>query len=369
MQRKRHVIAYYITSHGFGHAVRSLEVLRRLAELDPDIQLFLISEIPYTLVEQNLRLRPPMRRQRLDVGLFQYDGIRFDLEKSLEMLTRLKKDAHTLVAGEMDFIAKEGVELVVSDIAALPFEAAGACGVPAIGIGNFTWDWIYRAYADSDPEWEQVIAWLRSGYGKCPLFLRLPMHGDCSVFPRIIDVPLVARKAARPRGETRSMLGLGEHEKVVLVSFAGLLLDARAFERLEKIGDVTFIYKSPLEFPLRGARKIDGVDVSYPDAVAVSDAVITKPGYGIVSECLANGTPMVYTERGRFPEYDVLVEAIKAELTSVYIDSKDFLEGNWEPAIRRILSLPRRVSNVRMDGADVCAKKILEIVYRGGLGQ
>ncbi len=363
MQRKGAVVAYYITPHGFGHAVRSLEVLRRLAELDPDIKPVIVSDIPRTLVEQNLRRRPAMRRLRLDVGLFQHDGIRFDLAKTLEMLTRLKKDAREIVTGEMKFLAGEQVRLVVSDIAALPFEAAHACGIPAIGIGNFTWDWIYRAYAASDPAWEEIIDWIRRGYGKCPLFLQLPMHGDCSVFSRIIDVPLVARKAERPRSEVRSMLGLSLLEKVVLVSFTGLILDERAFGRLEALENITFIYKSPLEFPLSGARKIDGVDISYADAVAAADAVITKPGYGIVSDCLANGTPIIYTERGLFPEYDVLVETIKSELAAAYLDSTDFREGNWGPAIRQVLTLARKTPDIRADGADVCAKKILELVY------
>ena len=38
-----------------------------------------------------------------------------------------------------------------------------------------------------------------------------------------------------------------------------------------------------------------------------SDVVVTKPGYGIISECLANDTALLYTDRGHFIEYDVLV--------------------------------------------------------------
>ena len=31
---------------------------------------------------------------------------------------------------------------------------------------------------------------------------------------------------------------------------------------------------------------------------------MTKPGYGIISECVANGTAILYTSRGRFAEYE-----------------------------------------------------------------
>ena len=43
-----------------------------------------------------------------------------------------------------------------------------------------------------------------------------------------------------------------------------------------------------------------------------ADVVVTKPGYGIIAECLANDTAIVYTSRGEFAEYDVLVDGAEA---------------------------------------------------------
>ncbi len=48
--------------------------------------------------------------------------------------------------------------------------------------------------------------------------------------------------------------------------------------------------------------------VRYEDLVGASEAVVTKPGYGIISEAIANDAALLYTSRGHFPEYDVLVE-------------------------------------------------------------
>ena len=41
----------------------------------------------------------------------------------------------------------------------------------------------------------------------------------------------------------------------------------------------------------------------YEDLVAAVDVVVTKPGYGIIAECVANDTAIVYTSRGHFVEY------------------------------------------------------------------
>ena len=46
----------------------------------------------------------------------------------------------------------------------------------------------------------------------------------------------------------------------------------------------------------------------YEDLVRAADVVVTKPGYGIISEAIANDTALLYTSRGRFVEYDVLVK-------------------------------------------------------------
>ncbi|MDR3569939.1 MAG: hypothetical protein P4L43_18105 [Syntrophobacteraceae bacterium] len=361
MKKEKSAIAYYITPHGFGHAVRSLEVLRVLADLAPGIEPIIVSDIPDALVEQNLGSLPRIRRLRLDVGLYQHDSIRFDLEKSLDLLSRLNAESEQIIAREVEFIRREGIKVVISDIAWLPFEAAYRCGIPSIGIGNFTWDWIYDVYAAKDPRWAPIISTIRRGYQKCSLFLRLPMHGDCSACPRVEDVPLVARKAKKSRSLVRSILGLTSTDKVILVSFVSLDLKESAVGNLENMDGIVLLYKSPMKFDVAGAICLDGAPVSFADVVGASDAVLTKPGYGIVSDCLAQGTPIIYTERGQLSEYDVLVETINRELTSVFIDSKNFRAGNWAPSIAQILAMERRAPDLRIDGADVCAARIVSI--------
>lgn len=360
MHKDRPAIAYYITPHGYGHAVRSLEILRRLSDLRPDIEPTIITDLPDALLEHGLGKPPKLRRLRLEFGLYQNDSIQFDLEKSLELLSRLNEESETIIEREVSFLKREGIQVVVSDIGWLPFEAAARCGLPSIGISNFTWDWIYGPYGEKDPRWDPVISGCRRGYGKCSLFLRLPMHGDCSACPNIEDVPLVARKAGKSRSQVRSILGVRDDDRVVLVSFVTLQLPQSAIRNLKTIQGTVFLYKGPMEFDIPGALKLDEAPISFPDAVGAADAVLTKPGYGIVSECLAQGTPIIYTERGDMVEYDVLVDTIERELASVFIDSQNFNAGNWEPSIRKALSLPRRVPERRVDGADVCAQRILD---------
>ena len=362
---KMHVgktIAYYVTPHGFGHAVRALEVIRHLLLGDPTLRIILVSDFPEYLVEEGAGVPLPFRRRRLDLGLVQKDSLRFDLDASLDALVSLEAESRRLIREEMEFFRDEEVDAIVADVAFLPFAAAFEFGIPSVGIGNFTWDWIYEPYAAADPRWRSTIRWIRQCYGKCGLFIELPMHGDVSVCPRVETAPLIARKAVRDRETVRRTLGCGPETRAYMVYFGALELDPGARERIETLGKGVFFYKRPLSLDIANGRSLDGFDLSFVEAVSAMDAVITKPGYGIVSDCLVHGVPMIYTDRGVFPEVEILVDAMERHLPTVHLSSEEFLSGRWEAALEQIATLSRPEGGVRSDGAAVCARRIVQMV-------
>ena len=355
-------IAWYITPHGFGHAVRSLEVIRCILLQSPEAEIVLVSDIPEFLVEQNVGRKLPFRRKRIDVGMMQRDSLRIDYGASLGAVERLLEEKDRIVEEEARFLRREGIGMVVSDISFLAFDAAFACGMPSVGMSNFTWDWIYRYYAKMDARWSAAADSVVASYARCGLFLRLPMHGDCSACPVVEDVPLVARRARRSREETRRILGIPDDGKAVLIAFAALDLGEGALRHIERIEGVCFLYKKPLTFELAGGCRLDDCDLSYTDVVAGVDAVVTKPGYGILADCMSYGIPVVYSDRGEFPEYDILVETMERELATVFLPSAELYAGQWEAALARLETIPRRMPSMRVDGGEVCARIILSRV-------
>jgi len=65
-----------------------------------------------------------------------------------------------------------------------------------------------------------------------------------------------------------------------------------------------------------------------------------------------------------FPEYEILVRALTARLTTVYIPSGELYAGRWQEAIENLERLPRRSSSLPANGAEVCARAIMDMLSR-----
>src|SRR5205823_3446825 len=105
----------------------------------------------------------------------------------------------------------------------------------------------------------------------------------------------------------------------------------------------------------------------YEDLVGAVDAVFTKPGYGIISECIANDTAMVYTSRGRFAEYEVLVREMPRYLRCAFIEHDALLAGRWKAALDAAVGAAPPPQHPSTDGAEVVAGMMAAALRADGL--
>jgi hypothetical protein len=349
-----HLVAY-ITGHGFGHSTRTAAVIAALAARVPGLCVTIVSTAPEALFRLNLDLPFAYRRQALDVGVIQHDSIRLDARATLEAVAHQMAAQSALMAAEAAVLRRDRADLVLADIPPAAFPIARAAGLPAVGLSNFSWDWIYATYVHEFPEFAFLLPAIRDAYGQADLFLRLPFHGPCDAFPMIRDIPMVARRARRPRAEVRHPLGLDESRRVVLLSFGGFELAGVDWQAVEALTDFQFVATQPLSRPLRNVRMLDLDGCRYEDVIGQADAVITKPGYGIVSDCLANRVPLLYTSRGTFPEYAPLVDGLTRWGVARFITNDELLAGCWREPLIALLDLPPTWADISADGANEAA--------------
>ncbi|MEW6220733.1 MAG: hypothetical protein AB1634_14545 [Thermodesulfobacteriota bacterium] len=359
------VIASYITPHGFGHAVRACAVLRAIHRLAPQVQLTVVTDLDRSFLENYLPGIPFRLRQRvLDVGLVQRDSVRFDLAASLDRLRRLRAEAGALVAAERAFLQAAGVRLVVADVPFLAVQAAAAAGIPAVAVSNFSWDWIYQDYAAADPDWAEIVAWVTDCYRPCNLVLQLPMGQVSAAFRHRLPVPLVASTNRLSGAAVRARLGLAADDKVCLIAFGRLDLPAEAIARLAQLGDWRFLFRRPVALSLPNGVEARDWDLSFPDLVAAASVVISKPGYGVVSDCLAQAKPLVWCQRGPFAEVPYLLAAVRTHLPEAELATAALYAGDWGPALAAALAQPPGPPVERLDGAEVCARLLVDCLHR-----
>jgi len=348
-------IVFYISGHGFGHASRSIELLTELAARRPDARLIVRTTVPSWLFRASAPAHVEVRPVETDTGVAQIDSLNVDEHETARRAAGFYRTFDRRVAEEAAFLAAEHAAIVLGDIPPLAFAAAARAGVPSVAIGNFTWDWIYRGYdafAASGNDAAGVIDVVRDAYATVTRALRLPLHGGFEAMAAVTsDIPFIARRSTRDAAETRERLGIPGDRPFVLACFSGADVDLPYGHRAD-VEHLTVLA------PEREAP----VGLKYPDLVAAAGVVVSKPGYGIVSECIANGTPLLYTSRGRFPEYDVFVAGMPRVLRCRYVDRSDLLAGRWGDAVRALLAQPPAPETAHVDGARVAAEEIVGLI-------
>lgn len=351
-------IAYYISAHGYGHGARSSDVLRALHKVAPEQPVIVTTNLPRDFL--NSRLKDcdniTFRCGAFDVGLVQKDSIQADLFQTLENLEGLYNREEELIIGEQNFFRENNIGLVVADIPAIPLAAAQRSNLRNIAIGNFSWDWIYEAYAKTDFHWEFFVKKFRDVYEQTDLLLRLPFAPPMEQFPNRKDIPLLAS----PGTPCREKIQAPENKPWILLSFTSLNLSFQGLENIRKLsGQYEFFCVEPLEYPGSCIHSVSRDSVSFADILASCDIVISKPGFGLVSECIANKKPLIYSDRSDFAEYPYLVEGIEKYLKNVHIPSADLYAGNFFQCLEKIKTAPKPPETIETGGAEVIAEELL----------
>ena len=345
------LIVVYVSGHGFGHAARDIELIGELRAQRPDARVIVRTSVPRWLFAPVADAAVQVQLLETDTGVVQIDSLTLDEEDTARQAARFYASFDHRVAIEAALIRGVGAALVVGDIPPLACAAAAAAGVPSLAIGNFTWDWIYSVYPAFDRLAPEVIPAIRRAYATATRALRLPLNGGFEPMAAVTrDIPFIARRSTRDPADTRRRLGLTGDRPIVLPSFGGYGADL-PLEALRRSPRFTLI--EPVQKPPAG--------LVYQDLVAAADVVVSKPGYGIVSECVANGTALLYTSRGRFIEYDLFVAAMPRLLRCRYLPQQDLLAGRWADAIDALVAQPAAPERAAVDGAAVAAREIFRL--------
>lgn len=346
-------IVFYISGHGFGHASRAIAVANAIVERRPETRIIIRSAVAPWLVARTAKAGIELSSIQVDTGVVQIDSLNLDAASSIELAERFMSAIDERVETELGFLDANDAVMTVSDLPALGIASGVAAGLPAIALGNFTWDWIYEHYAGG----AAVARQIGQIYSQATMTLRLPMWGGFATMPRIVDLPFVARRSQRDAGDVRTALNIPRDRRVVLTSFGGYGVDGLDVDALRSLSGYHVLLPGMID-----EDAMYGNGYRYEDLVRAVDVVVSKPGYGIISECLANDTALLYTSRGDFREYPVLVEAMPKFLRCGFIDHEDLFAGRWQAHLDAVLAQPEPPARPEVNGAEVAADILLNVL-------
>jgi UDP-N-acetylglucosamine:LPS N-acetylglucosamine transferase len=152
---------------------------------------------------------------------------------------------------------------------------------------------------------------------------------------------------------------------VVLLSFGGFSARGLDLPALGQWSEYVFVITPPIApaaaLP-ENVRALNEMSADYVSLLAACDVVVTKPGYGVVADCLANRVAVLFTDRGPFREYDVLAAALPRLGRARYVPQLELLAGHLGPHLDALLRSTTPWTDQRLDGAARVAERVLQSV-------
>lgn len=354
-------IAYYLSGHGFGHISRSSQVVFKLLE-DADVKNVYLMTTRGSFLK-SIPSKLTIRNVQTDPGIVQHDSISLDVMGTLKEIEKIESQKTELLQQELKFVQEKKIDRIVSDSSSFPFVIGKKSNIPSIFVGNFTWDFIYANYQKVDPYFKDYTEKLKEEYSYCDLGLILPFHCPVTSIPKIYKTGLLGRKPTRNRDELRVELNFRDEYKYLLFSFGAYgILDSKF--NIQKLNPNYKIVVSGYD-GLWFSEVLRMDSVYYPDLLCACDAVITKPGYGILSEAYFAQTPILYTDRGDFAEYPYLKEALDTYFYSCFVKNDQVYELDFDEAVQSIQE--RGVKERIEDGLETLVSKIKKAAPPAGL--
>ncbi|WP_200831728.1 glycosyltransferase, partial [Trichococcus shcherbakoviae] len=311
-------LAFYVSSHGFGHMTRCLAIMEELLETTEHLIYLASGTYQNSFARVYLARfgdRVTYRDIRTEVGLVNKDNsLQVDIPRLEQELTDFMASWDTAVAAEVAILRDLPVVYVISDISAIGIQVGEQLGVRNIGIANFTWCEQYEFLGLS----ETIIARFREVYAKLGLLIEY-------------DLMLPSPKLPVPRKQIGFICRRFNPDRIAAIKAqygSSIFITCGKSADLNNIQidnyDGTIFTTSGIN--ITSTATVVQLPVETFDThnyLAASDIVIAKAGWGTISEALLSKRNLVLIEREGVLEDTKNIEELKRRGVAVSIKESD----------------------------------------------
>ena len=296
---KGKTIAFFISDHGFGHDLRNIPIIRYILEATKDIRIIIKTGKNQGQFIRDLvgdfNGRVTYFFEAMDMGLvLKENSLDVDSEKLEEKVQDYISSFEEKVSKENEFLHYNNVNLIVSDIVPWIFKCANELSIPSILISNFTWVEIYKEYLSNEICDKYIDCYKLADKA---LFYELYMEEMKDYIKNYEKVSLCSRdfdleKADKiKRSFKRPIVYISVGRSVALkdeVDVSSLNYD--------------FIVTDGIRLSSDNVHYLDKETPNAQDYLIASDFIITKAGFGTISEALLGKKKIAVLSRDNVAE-------------------------------------------------------------------
>lgn len=329
-----------ISSHGYGHAAQTCLIVNALRQYREGLAFTIETAVPHAFLAARINGPFQYRQQVADPGLVMASSLRVLARESLDAYVAWFANREENINSLTARLHQKGIALALTNIAFDVPLAAQRVGIPSVGFCSLNWADVFGHYCGVSSEAHAIHAQLRSAYSELNCFLRLTPAMPMSWLSNSVSTPPVSRIGMDRRERLLNAFGMsGQDVKIILAGFGGIDTPLPLARWPAAPGLVWLIAtRGPLE--RTDMRTLDDVPISFIDAVASCDLIITKAGYGTFTEAGFAKKPVVYVKRGDWPEEPYLVDWLTKYVPARQISSVAFDEGKFLDEVKAICDLP-----------------------------
>jgi len=327
-------IACFISSHGFGHATRTVAIIETLEKRFPDLHTHIFTKVPEDLFSETLNSYT-YHAFLTDIGLEQKSALQIDLQKTQVSLNKFLPFSQKLIRQLAELCSK--CSFVLCDIAPLGIDIADELNIPSILVENFTWDWIYAPYN----ELRHHSQWLQWKFNQATF--RIQTEPLCQEKTNNLTCGPIFRRCREEEKVVKQKLMSGSR-RVVMITTGGIHQELPVWRKMYAMPDYFFVISGQKKEDKKGDNilLLDNHSTLYhPDLIRCADLVICKAGYSTIAECFQAGTRVLAIGRDDFPESEILLNFLKSNLPGASLSQNAFFNGSWLQTIDKILKQPR----------------------------
>lgn len=312
-------IVFYISDHGFGHVSRNIPIIRYILEGYSDIKIVVKTGEAQGLFIKNVlkeyKSRLTIYFEKTDVGLLlKSNSLEIDKEPLEKELIKYINTWDNRSIRENDFLKEKSVNLVVSDIVPWIFKSTHKLNIPSVLISNFTWFDIYKEYFNDNICDEYINVYKLA---KKSLLYFLYNSDMKNYLNDIEEVGLCCREF-----DSKKIKKIKEQykRKIVFIS-VGRSVDLKDTINVEDL-NYDFIVTEGINIVGSNVTYLSKETINTQDYIKASDYIITKAGWGTISEILCANKKCAVLSREFIAEDRNTLRKLMAMNLAVKIDYK-----------------------------------------------